>query len=84
METNQPTASVRRFPIATRLLINGEICRVHATVTESIDLKTGDQVEQVSIDEIISTGGQTLHPIALGEKTFRTLVQNVKAYIPEI
>lgn len=54
-------------------------CVVDATIIETINLETGDSVESISVDSIISASdGQSIFTRALMEREFRALINRIR------
>lgn len=67
-----------------RRIINTEVrvglvtCKVIATVSETVDLRTGDETISTTIEQIMEPMGQTISPSGLTISEFRNIVQQVK------
>lgn len=73
------TFYTHRIPGHAQVDILGFDCRVKATIVETVDTRTGDVIEHITIDEIIAAGsGQTILPISLTSAQLRNLVNAVR------
>lgn len=66
-------------PGTVRTAVLGFDCNVRAHITEDIDVRTGDSIEHICIDEIIAVGsGQTILTNMLSVAQFRELVAQIR------
>ena len=76
-----PTSTSVTHHSITDVQVLSQSCCIHCTLTDYINLRTGDSVSTVSVDDIITTSGQTIMPAVLTHDQFRELIRTVKSKI---